>query len=223
MGEFAVLEPRQCLPIPDAMSFEEAAMLEPLQVSVHAANLMDVRPGETVAVVGAGSIGLGCMEMAKVAGAGQVLVTDRLDYRLELARKLGADAAIQVERDEPVAAAMDLTGGRGADVVFECTNRAAGTPQAYDLAAVGGRVALVGIPEEDTTTIDPHTTRRKELAVQFIRRSRHAARQAIGLVARGQLDVASWITHRFGLDDAPKAFELVESYADGILKAVVQP
>ena len=76
MCEFAVLHAEQCVPIPDALSFEEAAMLEPLQVSVHASNLVGVVPGETAAVVGAGCIGLGCMEMAKAGGASRIIVTD---------------------------------------------------------------------------------------------------------------------------------------------------
>ena len=223
MREYAPLKAEQCVPIPEGMSFEEAAMLEPLQVTVHASNLVGVRPGDTVAVVGSGSIGLGCMEMARVGGAGRIVVTDRLDYRLGLARKLGADETVNVTEEAPVEAVARLTGGRGADVVFECTNRAAGAPQAYGLAAVGGRVALVGIPEEDEIVLDAHTARRKELRVQYVRRSRHAARQAIALVASGRLDVASWVTHRFGLADAAKAFELVEQYADGVLKAVVAP
>jgi len=223
MCEFAVLEARQCVPIPDALSFEEAAMLEPLQVSVHAANLIGTVPGETAAVVGAGCIGLGCMEMAKVGGAARIIATDTLDYRLNLARRLGADETVNVSDEDPGEAVRRLTGGRGADLVFECTNRCAGAPQAYDLAAIGGRVCLVGIPEEDEITVDAHHPRRKELLVRYVRRSRHAARQAITLVATGRLDVASWVTHRVDLEGARGAFDTVADYADGVLKAVVLP
>jgi L-iditol 2-dehydrogenase len=223
MCEFAVLEAHQCIPIPDVLSWDEAAMLEPLQVGVHANNLAGVRPDETVAVVGAGCIGLGCMEVARVAGAGRILVTDKLDYRLKLARKLGADETINVDKKDPLAEVLRLTGGRGADVVFECTNRAAGAPQAWSLAAIGGRVIMVGIPEEDEVTIDAHTPRRKELVVQYVRRSRHAARQAIDLVASGRIDVAIWVTHRVAMAGAKKAFDMVADYADEVLKAVILP
>jgi L-iditol 2-dehydrogenase len=223
MCELAVLERHQCVPIPEALSWDEAAMLEPLQVSVHAVNLACVRPDETVAVVGCGSIGLGCMEMARVGGAGRVIATDKMDYRLKLARKLGADETINVDKKDPVEEVKRMTGGRGADLVFECTNRAAGAPQAWALAGIGGRVIMVGIPEEDEITLDSHQPRRKELRVQYVRRSRFASRQAIDLVAARRVDVASWVTHRFGLDDAVKAFEMVANYADGVLKAVIQP
>jgi L-iditol 2-dehydrogenase len=108
-------------------------------------------------------------------------------------------------------------------VVFECTNRAAGAPQAWSLAAIGGRVIMVGIPEEDEITIDAHTPRRKELQVQYVRRSRHAARQAIDLVASRRIDVATWVTHRVPLARAKKTFDMVADYADGVLKAVILP
>ena len=223
MCEFAALERHQCIPIPDAMSWDEAAMLEPLQVGVHATNLMGVRAGETVAVVGVGCIGLGCMEMARISGAGRIIVTDNLDYRLKLARKLGADDGVNAAKTDPAEAVKELTGGRGADLVFECTNRAGGAPQAYDLAGVGGRVCLVGIPEEDDIVLNTHRPRRKELAIQYVRRSRHAAAQAISLVASGRLDVKSWVTHRVPLADAVSAFEMVADYRDKVLKAVILP
>ena len=223
MCEYAVLEAHQCVPIPDALSWDEAAMLEPLQVGVHANNLARVLPDETVAVVGAGCIGLGCLEVARVAGAGRLIATDKLDYRLKLARKLGADETINVDKKDPLAEVQRLTGGCGADVVFECTNHAAGAPQAWSLAAIGGRVIMLGIPEEDEITIDAHQPRRKELQVQYVRRSRHAARQATDLVASGRIDVASWVTHRVPLARAKKAFDMVADYADGVLKAVILP
>jgi L-iditol 2-dehydrogenase len=198
-------------------------MLEPLQVAVHATNLAGVAPGETAAVIGCGAIGLGCLEMARAAGAGRILATDRLDYRLAMARELGADETVNVGRADPVRTVKDLTGGRGADLVLECTNKAAGAPQAYDVAAIGGRVVLVGIPEEDTITLDAHEYRRKELRVQYVRRSRQAARQALVLLGAGRLRVKPWVTHTFALEGAAKAFEMVDKYADGVLKAVVHP
>ena len=223
MCESVILEPRQCVSIPDSMTFEEAALLEPLQVAVHATNLIGLRRGETVTVVGAGTIGLACMETARVAGAERIIVTDRLDYRLEFAKQRGAGAVVNAETDDPVETVMRLTDGRGTDVVFECSNRAAGARQACDVATVCGRVCLVGIPEEDEIVLDAHEYRRKELSVQYVRRSRHAAEQAIRLVTTGQLDVASWVTHRVGLEGAPRAFEMVADYADGVLKAMVVP
>jgi len=223
MCEYAVLAPHQCIPIPDEMTWDEAAMLEPLQVGVHANNLVRVRPGDTIAVVGAGCIGLGCMQVARASGAGRIIVTDKLDYRLKLARKLGATDTINVDKKDPLAEVSRMTGGRLADVAFECTNRGPGAPQAWSLAGIGGRVAMVGIPEEDQIVLDSHQPRRKELLVQYVRRSRHAARQAIDLVVSKRLDVASWVTHRVPLAKARKAFDMVAEYGGRVLKAVILP
>jgi threonine dehydrogenase-like Zn-dependent dehydrogenase len=82
---------------------------------------------------------------------------------------------------------------------------------------------MVGIPEEDEITLPAHPPRRKELRVQYVRRSRHAARQAIDLVASGRVDVASWVTHRVALADAAKAFDMVAEYKDGVVKVVILP
>ena len=223
MCEFAVLERHQCVPIPDEMTFDEAAMLEPLQVGVHANNLAQVTTSETVAVVGSGCIGLACMEVARAAGAGRIIITDKLDYRLRLAKKLGADETINIDRKDPVEEVERLTGGRMATLVFECTNRAAGAPQAWELAGIGGRVIMVGIPEEDQIVLEAHESRRKELLVQYVRRSRHAARQAIDLVTSRRVDVASWVTHRVPLARAKTAFDMVAEYKKGVLKAVIVP
>jgi L-iditol 2-dehydrogenase len=223
MCKFAVIGARQCIPIPDRMTFDEAAMLEPLQVGVHANNLARVRPDETVAVVGSGSIGLACMQVARVAGAGRLIVTDKHDYRLRLARKLGATDTINVDKQDPEEVVKELTNGRGADCVFECTNRGTGAPQAYGLAGIGGRVILVGIPEEDEIVLDAHEPRRKELTVQYVRRSRHAARQAIDLVMSKRVDVKSWVSHRVPLSRAKQVFDLAAEYKDDVLKAVILP
>ena len=163
------------------------------------------------------------MALARGAGAGRIFVTDKLDYRLALAKRLGADEAVNVTKEDPVAFVSRRTGGRLADLSMDCTNKAAGAPLAYGMAGVGGRVALVGIPEEDEIVLDAHVPRRKELSVQHIRRSRHALRQAVDLVASKRLDVASWVTHRVGLDEARKAFDMGADYADGVLTAVVLP
>jgi L-iditol 2-dehydrogenase len=223
MCEYAVLEASQCLPVPDSLSLAEAAMLEPFQVSVHAANLVGMRPGETVAVVGAGAIGLGCLQVARAGGAARVIVTDRLGYRLKIAKRMGADATIHVEKEAPAEAMNRLTDGHGADLVFECTNRAAGVVQAIQVAAIGARVACTGIAEEDTIPVDPHEARRKELSLVFTRRSRGTLRQALALVASGRADIASFVTHRFNLEHAAEGFELMEKYEDGIIKALIEP
>lgn len=222
LQELVLADAEQCIAIPDEMSFAEAAMLEPLQVGVHAYNLVHCRPGDWVAIVGAGSIGLSCLAMAHAAGATRIIVTDKLDYRLDIARKLGATHTVNVARHDPLEAVLKVTDGLGADVVYEATNSAEGLDQALSLAVIAGRVAAIGIPPVDEVMFSTHHPRRKQLCVQWIRRSAHTIRQALELVAAGKVDVKPWITHRFPLDKVTEAFELVDGYKDGVLKAVIE-
>jgi L-iditol 2-dehydrogenase len=222
LQEYIIAEEEQCAVIPDGMSFAEAALLEPLQVGIHAYNLVPSHPGDWAAIVGAGSIGLSCLEMVRASGATRIIVTDKLDYRLELARKRGATHTVNVTREEPMAAVMRITDGLGAHVVYEATNSTAGLPQALSLAARGGRVAAVGIPPVDDITICTGFPRRKQLNVQFIRRSAFGLRQAMELLAAGKIDLKHFITHRLPLEKVTEAFEMVDGYKDGVIKAVIE-
>jgi len=202
LQEFVLAEEEQCLPIPDSMSFIEAAMLEPFQVGVHVHNLVPCRPGDAAAIIGAGPIGLACLAMVRAAGASRIIVTEKLDYRLKAALALGATDAVNVTREDPQAAVKRLTDGLGADIA--------------------GRVAAVGIPPVDELTLPASAPRRKQLTVQFVRRSANTIRQAMHLVASGQVDLKKWVTHRFPLERAVEAFELVGAYRDGVIKAVIE-
>ncbi len=222
LQEFVIAHERQCIPIPDNMPFSSAAMLEPLQVGIHAFNLVPSKPGESVAIVGSGSIGLACLEMVRNAGATRIVMTDKLGYRLELAKRLGATDTVNVAEQDPVAVAKGLTDGEGTDIVYEATNSTDGLAQAVSIARIAGRVAAIGIPPVDEITLPASQPRRKQLTVQFVRRSAHTIRQALALVAAGKIDLEPWITHRFPLDRVSEAFEMVDAYRDGVLKAVIE-
>jgi L-iditol 2-dehydrogenase len=222
LQEFVLADQEQCIALPQALDFVEAALLEPLQVGVHAYNLVPCAPGQWVAVIGAGSIGLSCLAMARAAGAARIIVTEKLDYRLKLARQMGATHTVDITRDDPVTAVKKFTDGQGADVVYEATNSTVGLAQAVQLAAIGGRVAAVGIPPVDEITLPASAPRRKQLTVQFVRRSAHTIRQALELVATGQVSLKPWATHRLPLERVAEAFEMVEAYRDGVIKAIIE-
>ena len=218
--EFYVVDPAQCVPIPGDMTMSAAAFLEPLLVGVHANNMVPTRPGESCVIIGAGPVGLSCLAMAKASGAGPLIVTDKLDYRLELATRMGASHTINVTRDDPVAAVREITGG-GAHVLFDCTNNSEGLSQAIGAARIGASIAWVGITGDDAISIDPHVARRKQLLIQLIRRSVHGFPQGLRLIADGIIDVEPMITHHMKLEKIHDAFEKVETYSDGVVKAMI--
>lgn len=221
LQEYIVHRPEFLFPLPPHLSAEEGAMLEPLGIAMYGWDMGATRVGETVAVVGCGPIGLLIVQLARLAGAARILAVEPLAYRRAIAARLGAIPLEPTDDLERVAA--DFTHGYGVDAAFE----AAGTMAAPELAARmlkrGGTLVLTGIPAEDELRIQHHLVRRKEVTIRLARRMKLTYPRAITLVESDMLDVAAHITHRYDLDQATEAFQMVEDYADGVIKAVVRP
>jgi L-iditol 2-dehydrogenase len=208
----------QIVPLPAGFDPVMAVMLEPLGVAIHAVDLAKPRLLERVALLGAGPIGLLILQVLHAAGAGEVLVVDPLDHRREAASRLGA-SRVAASVDEFTA----LTAGEGCPLVIEATNAPAGFQEAVRAARIGGRVVLVGIPDGDTYTMPAAEARRRALKIKFARRMGEVYPRAIALVMSGKVDVASMVTHRVGLDEAPGAFEALAENSPGYIKVLIYP
>ena len=217
MREFLGARPENLFKVPDSFDAATAALLEPLGVALHALDLARLKPMESVAVLGAGPIGLLLMQVARHAGAGELYVIDPLAYRTEAAKKLGADRVAGSHE-----AIADWTNGRGVDVVLEATNSSYGPQHAAEAVRIGGRLILVGIPEGDTFSLSASHVRRKGLTIKLSRRMGHVYPRAIQMVERGWVDVAALVTHRFRLEQAGDAFALQADYRDGVIKSVIE-
>ena len=217
--EYAVVPQRNVVPIPDAMSFVDATVLEPLAVILHILELTDIHLGDTVAVMGAGPIGLLTASVARIAGASRIFIADRIPHRLRLARDIGFDCAIEIGKFEQ--AVMDETGGRGVDIVLDAAAALQTINMSIAIARLGGRIVLIGIPSEMELNVDVHTAMAKELNIQTVKRSNHNAHGAIGLMESGRID-SRIVTHRLPLEKTPEAFELLGAYADGVGKVVIE-
>lgn len=211
---------RNCFfPIPDAMSNEEAAMLEPLGVAIHAVDLAHLKIGMTVAIFGSGPIGLLILQLVKLSGAIPVLVTDRLQHRTESALQFGADQSVMVSTSLDRSVLRELIGTRGVDVAFEVAGDQYAVDDAFEAVTLGGKVVLVGIPEDDHTHFSASVARRKGVTIKMVRRMKFTYPRAIDLVSMGSVDVRSLITHRFPLAQTQQAFETAER-RDG-LKVII--
>lgn len=208
------------VPLPDAIDDVAGAMLEPLGVAIHALRLARVRPGDTIAILGCGPIGLLLIQLARVAGARAVVATDALPHRVEAARRLGAVAAL-VDGGAERAVLMDATAGRGADAAIEIAGENDAIETAIALARPAGTVVVAGIPAGDHSTIAASTARRKGLDLRFSRRMNRVYPRAIALVEAGLVDVSSLVSHRFAIDEYDAAFRTAVR-RDG-LKVVVEP
>jgi len=222
LSEWYVHPAHLCTPLPAALDFADGAMLEPLGVVVHAMTLARVRPGDTVAVLGAGPIGLLVLQLALHSGATAVYLSEPIPARRALAAELGASAVCDPGAGDPAAWLSEQTNGRGVDVAIEAAWGGEAVGQAVRMARHAGRVVLVGIPRDDWVTFPAGAARRKGLTILMSRRMKHVYPRAIALVERGVVDVRALISHRFPLERTAEAFELVASVQDGVVKAMIE-
>lgn len=222
-AEYHCMPAHACLPIPDSMSLIEAALLEPFGVGLHAVALAGMQVGDTVAIFGAGPIGLVTLLAARAAGAGAVYMTDLVPERLQMAMHLGADGVFPARDGDPVAWVRERTAGMGADITFEAAGVQETVRQACLAARVGGQAVLIGIPQEDELAIPMHECRRRELCIRHVRRSNREADRCLDMVAAGRIPLRPLATHTFPLTDVEAAFDLVQGYGEGVIRAMILP
>jgi L-iditol 2-dehydrogenase len=213
----------RCVALPERIDPISAALLEPLGVALHAIRLAKIALNDDVLVIGCGGIGLILIQLARLAGAKRIFVSDQHAWRLELARACGADAVVQAGADDVVGHVHQATAGRGVDVAIEAAWVAETADQCVEAVRNGGRVVIVGIPAEDTMSVRASTARRKGLSIKLSRRMNHTYPAAIDLVMRDHVKLGPLATHRFGLEQAREALETAATYHDGVVRAMVLP
>lgn len=221
LREFAVMPRRNLVRVPDSMTFADAAFIEPLAVLLHTYELAGLRIGESVAVIGAGPIGLIGVALARISGAAKVVAADPLDYRLARARALGADATVNVSRESPVDAVMDLT-GCGAHVVIDGAGKPESINAAISCLRPGGRLVVVGIPSESSVPINLWTALDREATIHVQKRSNGNDHDALELLKSGAIHSEDIISHRFPLERGQEAFETMADYRDGVIKPLIE-
>jgi L-iditol 2-dehydrogenase len=206
--------------LPDSVSFEEGALVDPASIALHVARRGNIKPGDTVAVTGAGAIGLLAGDAALICGAARVIIVGR-GHRLETAAAMGFET-VDTNAGDPVADVRRLTEDLGADVVLEC----AGVPEtltwAMEMLRKGGRCAMVGIPTEAVAlTIQPIVL--NELELVGSRASAGEMRRVIPFIANGRMRVKDLITHRFPLAEYETALNTFNDRSSGALKIIIEP
>ena len=221
-ADYTVMPAENCFPLPEEMGAVEGAMLEPLGIAIHSVDLGHLKVGQTVAVFGAGPIGLLIAAAAKASGASEIYMTEPLAYRRQFALDYIADAALDPESEDVVAGILDLTAGRGVDVAFEAAGAPDTPQQAAAVARIGGQVVIAGIPADGEMNMRADTVRHKGLTIKVVRRMKHTYPRAIRLVQTGMVDVKPLATHLLPLERITEAFEMVAGYGDGVLRAMIQ-
>jgi L-iditol 2-dehydrogenase len=219
--EFVTLPAKNLLGIPAHLSLELATVVEPLAVALHSMKFAAIRPGDTVAVFGAGPIGLLTVAAVKVAGAGRIWAIEPVAHRRELARHMGADAVIDPNEIDGARQIQSDTGGRGVDCAIDCAAKEQTTNQAIRASRNAGRVVVTGIHSDAIVPFEVSPMRRKELAIFNVRRSNHESEAALEMLVESPPWFAPLVTHTRPLESIADAFHIAETYCDGVGKMVV--
>ena len=220
LADYIVMPDFTCFPVSGKMNPTQAALIEPLTIGVYAVNLAQIQNNISVGIFGAGPIGLSILMKLLADNITNITMIEPREYRLEKAKEIGANYLINPEKEDVEAKVMEQE-ELLLDVVFEASGEQEAVSNAIKILKPGGKLVLVGIPPEAQYTFNMDLMRRKELTVVNVRRQNYCVEEAIELVVSGKIDVEKMVTHNFTLEETAKAFELVEAYKDGAIKAMI--
>ena len=220
LKEYIVIPQECCLKLPDTISLSEAIIIEPFTIGLYAANFNMGK--ENIAILGAGPIGISTYLALKYQHPlSNVFVTDKIDDRLEYIGRKGANWTGNPLKTNVIDEILKEV-PQGMDTVFECCGQQEAITQAIDLLKPGGQLIIVGIPEEDIVSFDAHTLRRKEITIQNVRRQNEKCAEAIEILKNKGINLDGFISHKYSPNQIQEAFELVEAYKDGVIKAEIE-
>lgn len=221
LKEYIVLPEKCCFQVKNDMPFGLAVFAEPLSIGIYAMHLsgFDI-PKAKIAILGAGPIGQSVLAACIKSGAKNVFVSDKLDYRLGIAARLGATYTANASEK---AYTESVTGqfGSGFNVVFECCGKQEAVDLSTDLLKPGGKLMMVGIPEVERISLQIDKGRRKEICFQNVRRQNESFHEAIELIESDRSYFSPLITHHLPFAEAKNGFDMVASYSDNVMKAII--
>jgi L-iditol 2-dehydrogenase len=221
MADYLAVPAAKIMALPDTVSFDQATLIEPLAVGVHAVRVGGVQQGTKVLVLGAGTIGLMTLQAAKAAGGNPVVITDTRAERLDLARQLGADEAVNPLEPGFEQRVKQIFGHDGPDVIIECVGAAATVKDAIAVARKGTRIVIAGVFDSDVPVPLGLVQDRELEIVGTLMYAGDDFQTALDLLAAGQAKAEPLITHRFPLDQAAEAFATADS-REGVLKVLLE-
>ena len=209
--------------LPDDVSFEQATFIEPLGTAVRAMRTAGLKPAQSVLVAGSGVAGLLIIKLARAMGAGTIIATDVSPYRLEMAKRFGADHAISANIDVP-AFVRKVNDGRLADIVVLCAGALPAVRTALTSAGRGGTILFFAVPKPgETVDVDFNPFWRDDITIKTCYGAAPLDNlQALELIRHGTVTVTDMVTHRFGIDRIDEAF-MTGARPDGCMKVIIEP
>lgn len=220
LSDYIVMPEFTCFALGASFNTTTAALIEPLTIGTYSVELAKTNfQDKTIGIFGAGPIGLSVLLVLKSHPTDRIFCYEPLEFRQKKAIQLGANFAINPFAEDAYAA-TEKQEPLLLDVVFECSGDQKAVDDATKVLKPGGKLVLVGIPPEAKYTFDMDLMRRKEIAIQNVRRQNHCMDKAIELISNG-LPVDQMVTHHFSPEETQQAFDMVASYQDGVIKAMI--
>lgn len=233
LQEFIIMPEKNCFLInEEIVSF--AVLVEPIAIALYAAHMAGPINNKKVVIFGCGPIGLSLLLHCHLSGANMIAATDKVQARLEQARRFGAhwvgnpdlqdvvdELKLFLSSDTQTYSSEFSPDPSQFDLAFDCCGDQQALDQAISILKPGGKLIIIGIPETNQIFFDPHLLRRKEITIHNVRRQNNFFPQAIKFLEDNQKVLKPLITHHFSLKDVQKALAIASNYQDGIIKAVV--
>mgnify|MGYP001591457792 CR=1 FL=1 len=218
LADYVIVHKSQLAKIPAKMSFKMAALLEPLGIGLHTANLIQPKNTESATIVGSGPIGLCLMKILQKAGLTEIYLVDILPYRVRFAEKMGTTKAFLLKN--AVTQIKKLTNNQGTTYTFDSSGTQGAITACGELVSLGGTIGLIGIPTNDFVDYNPHRLRTKEIRIQNVRRSNQTMNDCVKLFSN-DFALEKIVTHSFDFKDVQKGFDLVSKFKDNVIKCVI--
>lgn len=221
-AEYAVVPRKVAVRIPDDMPFTAGAAVEPLGCAIHGIDLSRIEVANTVAIIGAGPMGLLLLQLARLRGASKIVVSEPMEERRKLALNLGADVVVNPETEDLAKRVKELTEGRGVDIAIEAVGLTATVKETLGIVKKGGLVTIFGVPPRHAAMeVIPFDIYFREIeVVGTYAVTDDTFRRAIDLLASKRISIEPIVTDRLSLDELEKAFSMMEE-RKGLKKQIV--
>lgn len=220
-GEFSSVPAANVICLPDNVTLEQAALVEPYSIASNVLNRMNPLPGDTLLVYGAGVIGLTIVQMARALGIERIIVTDIINERLDAAKALGATATINSIEQDLEALISELTSAEGVPLIADAACIPALLPQILRIASPAGRIGLLGLTATPSELVQMEVIK-KELTLVGSRLSNGRFPDVLDMIASGQLNPSAMVSHRIPLNSICEAISLIEDHPDQTRKVLVE-
>lgn len=222
-AQYCIFHVKSLTPMPDNVTYAEAAMADTAGVALHGLELSGVVAGSTVAIIGPGPIGMMAMKLSKALGAAKVIAVGR-GARLEFASKHGCDVTVDITKCDPVARVRELTEGLGVDTCVECSGAIGTLNQGIRMVNKGGHVVLLGVAKDGVMEAIPFKyITHNEITIHGSRANPNVGWKIMNLISHGNINVKDLVSHTFDLENVAEAFDTFINRKDGAMKVVIYP